>query len=360
MPAVIVILVCLMTSTFVLSVEPPHADRSVVVYFEEGRYGGWPANYGIWSWGDEILVGFNQGYHKDQGPMRHAIDHDRPRYDMFARSMDGGESWEIEKPVIEAREDSLLPINFSHPDFALRVPFAGNRGGSTEIHISYDRGRTWLRPVKLPLFGTPGIAARTDYIVDDAQTCTLFLTAAKQDGNEGRPLCARTTNAGRSWEFVSWIGPEPAGFAIMPSTVRLSETELLTVVRRREGPKRWLSAFRSEDDGESWRYANDPVADLGEGNPPCLTALQDGRLCLTYGFRAAPFRIAAKLSEDGGQTWGDEIVLRDDGANRDQGYTRTVQRPDGNLVTVYYFNQAERGPERYIAATIWNPGAAGE
>jgi hypothetical protein len=46
-------------------------------------------------------------------------------------------------------------------------------------------------------------------------------------------------------------------------------------------------------------------------------------------------------------------VLRDDGGNWDLGYPRTVQRSDGKLVTVYYFNDARR-KERHIAATIWD------
>ena len=41
--------------------EPPGAVRHVVVYREEGRFAGWPANHGIWAWGDEILVGFSRG-----------------------------------------------------------------------------------------------------------------------------------------------------------------------------------------------------------------------------------------------------------------------------------------------------------
>ena len=39
----------------------------------------------------------------------------------------------------------------------------------------------------------------------------------------------------------------------------------------------------------------------------------------------------------------------------DLGYPRTVQRPDGKIVTVYYFND-HKDTERYIAATIWDPG----
>jgi hypothetical protein len=60
------------------------------------------------------------------------------------------------------------------------------------------------------------------------------------------------------------------------------------------------------------------------------------------------------LSSDDGQTWTDPVVLRDDGGGRDIGYVRSVQRPDGKVVTVYYF-QDKLKPERYIAATIWKP-----
>lgn len=48
-------------------------------------------------------------------------------------------------------------------------------------------------------------------------------------------------------------------------------------------------------------------------------------------------------------------MLREDGAAWDLGYTRTVQRRDGKLVTVYYFN-TRVGAERFIAATTWAPG----
>ena len=49
-------------------------------------------------------------------------------------------------------------------------------------------------------------------------------------------------------------------------------------------------------------------------------------------------------------------MLRDDGGSWDLGYTRTVQRPDGKLVTVYYYN-LDKDAERFIGATIWDPGA---
>ena len=60
------------------------------------------------------------------------------------------------------------------------------------------------------------------------------------------------------------------------------------------------------------------------------------------------------ISTDGGATWGDEIRLRDDGGYWDVGYTRSVERPDGQICTVYYFTDGKLS-ERYIASTIWDP-----
>jgi hypothetical protein len=358
-------------------VAPDRDTQHVMVYHEPGRFGGWPANHGIWSWGDEILVGYSRGDYKDLGPDRHHIDRERPEQHWLARSVDGGETWSHEHPM---EKGQLIPrgealhgvetpgvripppvacagdIDFAHPDFALTARMSSVHAGDSRFYYSYDRGRHWKGPFFLPNFGAQGTAARTDYLVDGRHELTMLLTAAKTNGREGRPLAARTIDGGKTWSFLSWIGPEPEGFAIMPATVRLSETELYTIVRCREGARRWNRAYRSLDNGLTWQFAGDPVADLGEGNPPALIRLRDGRLCYAYGYRAAPFRICAKLSGDGGRRWGPEIVLRDDGANRDIGYPRMVQRTDGKVVVVYYFNDRKTGPERYIAATIWDPG----
>jgi len=356
--------------------EEPLIERHVKVYYERARFGGWPANYGMWAWGNEMLVGFSRGYYKDLG-RRHHIDREKPEEHWLARSLDGGATWTLENP---AEKGYLIPrgralhgtevpglaipelkpcpggIDFTRPDFAMTLRMSNIDGGVSRFNYSYDRGHTWEGPFRLPSFDTPGTAARTDYIVDGPAECMLFLTAAKQNRQEGRPFCARTTDGGATWDFVSWIGPEPKGFAIMPASVRLSKDELYVAVRRREGPRRWIAAYRSHDNGRTWTQTDDPVSDLGEGNPPSLIQLRDGRLCLTYGYRAEPYSIRARLSSDGGRTWGDELALRDDGLSTDVGYVRSLQRPDGKVVSLYYFCDAATGPERYIAATIWDPG----
>jgi BNR repeat-like domain len=359
---------------FATAGEPSGAVRHVVVYREEGRFAGWPANHGIWSWGDEILVGFSRGSYKDRGPYHH-IDHDRPEEFLLTRSRDGGLTWAVEEPrpagalvgtpgmrhgtfppgaEPERLSDPDEAINFRHPDFAMTVRMENSNNGVSRYYVSYDRGHTWRGPYRLPLFGQRGVMGRTDYLVCGSRECLLFLTASKADGREGRPFSARTTDGGRSWEFLAFIGPEPSGYAIMPSTVRASATDLVTTIRRKDPPKSWIDAYASHDDGRSWEFLSTPEPDTGEGNPPSLLKLPDGRLCLIYGVRDKPYGIRARLSADRGKTWGDAVPLREDGGASDVGYVRSALRPDGKVVAVYYF--ADRtGPTRYIAATIWDP-----
>ena len=69
-----------------------------------------------------------------------------------------------------------------------------------------------------------------------------------------------------------------------------------------------------------------------------------------------PFGIRARLSSDEGKTWTPEIILRDDGFDGDLGYPRTLVRPDGRVLTAYYFN-GPQGSDRAIEATLWTPPA---
>ncbi len=230
------------------------------------------------------------------------------------------------------------------------------------FYTSTDRCHSWQGPYSLPLFGQAGIEARTDYIVSGPKELTLFLPASRADGGEGAGvLAARTVDGGRSFQFLSWVAQLENGFVIMPSSVRLSPSRIVTALRCRESSagfeqaRCWIDLYASDDNGESFAYLATPVPNTGRGgNPPSMIQLADGRLCLTYGYRAEPYGMRAVLSDDGGATWSDAIVLRDDAGNHDLGYPRSVQRPDGAVVTVYYYNDDPEG-ERFLDATIWKP-----
>ena len=343
-----------------------------VVFHEPGRFGGWPANHGMWAWGDELLVGFEAGWFRtnDATTREHAIDYTKPAEHVLARSLDGGETWKIERPAslkappgmkqagvpTEGGGREAVPspggFDFTRSGFALTARMASIHTGPSRFYVTYDKGHQWQGPFMVPDFDTPGVAARTDYLIDGKREMTIFLTAGKSNRKEGRVLCARTTDGGKTFQKLSWVCPEPAGedYAIMPSSVRLSRETILTTIRHRQ----YIAAWRSDDNGATWRMIGQPVDDTGGGNPPALLKLPDGRLVLTYGFRNPPYSIRARVSSDEGQTWSKDLMLREDGGAWDLGYTRTVRRLDGNLVTTYYYNTAKER-ERFIGATIWKP-----
>ena len=346
-----------------------------VVFQEDGRFGGWPANHGIWHWGDEITFGYVEADHMER--RGHTFDRDTARH-MFARSLNGGATWStrdgyacgirgwahnhrIDEDKAVEPADCPGGVDFTQRGFCLAFTRDSNNVGPSNFYYSTNRAHTWHGPFRFPDLDTHGVAARTDYIIDGPHEMLVFLTSAKSDGGEGRVFCARTTDGGGSWERVAWIGEEPeVGFAIMPSSVRLSDTEILTTMRMREGDWNYMAAYISEDNAATWTRLDNPVSDTGQGgSPPALVKLRDGRIAMAYAVRAEPARMCVRYSSDGGRSWTDERVLRDDdGSTRDMGYPRMVQRPDGKLVVVYYYNNAlldDHPPYRYIAATIFDP-----
>ncbi len=79
------LMVCLLLSSLSTAAGDPPGVKHVEVYREAGRFGGWPANHGMWSWGNEILVGFSRGFYKDRGPYHH-INKEKPEEFLLARA----------------------------------------------------------------------------------------------------------------------------------------------------------------------------------------------------------------------------------------------------------------------------------
>jgi BNR repeat-like domain len=340
------------------------AARHGFVFQRKGRFGGWPANGGVWSWGSEIVVAFTMGYHQEKRD-EHSVDRTKQNIVALGRSKDGGETWTVEEhDELNNSPGAPCPggIEFGHPDFALRC-------GKSWFHVSDNRGKTWQGPYQLPDFGMGlELTARTDFLVEGKRECLLFLSAKDekvQAGIQDRAFCTRTSDGGKTFQFVSWMTDEPRSVrSVMPSTVRVSGTQLVSALRRRVDPAleprcdiNWIDAYGSNDNGKTWGFLSrvaytDLV--LHNGNPPSLVRLKDSRLCVTYGFRGVPFGIRAKISRDNGRSWEKEIILREDGRTWDLGYTRSIVRPDGKITTIYYFT-TEKHPEQHIACTIWDP-----
>jgi len=349
----------------------------IVVASEEGRFFGWPANNGMWSWdnGREILVGHTDGPYDGEGGF-HSIGH--PQLTKLARSLDGGKTWTSEDPdnfVGKDGEPQPSPgnINFGHPDFALRVAATGYHGTNDpkgRFFISYDRGKTWEGSYRFnelheaeELRGME-ITARTSYLVTGANSAQIILTARNPElefaSRRDKPFVAETTDGGKTFSFISWVVPwtDDCNRAAMPSTVRTKDGKIIVAVRvrnpRDEDIPCWIDTYVSEDNGRTWSFLS-KVGETGDmnGNPPGLALLEDGRLACSYANRALR-QMLVRFSSDNGKTWGDEIVIRDNPHTYDMGYPQMVQNSEGKMVLIYYLAREER-PHSFIEAAIFQP-----
>lgn len=348
------------------------------VYRRTGHFSGWPANYGLWSWGNEIVVIFADGKLGRQGKL-HARDrghHFRPTQ---ARSLDGGRTWttasfpgvvpggrnlsadEHVVPSLQSgpliKDDDLgelkRPIDFLDPDIAIMMARTDVDGSAISwFYVSWDRCVSWMGPIRLKSLALKGLAARTDVLRLSSDHALFFMSCSKDDGSEGQCLVAETYNGGLTFAVKSYLPFSGDGYAIMPTSVLFGDGSILTVVRRGRGVQQdgWLEAYRSTDAGKTWCSAGIPVQSTGAGgNPASLVLLKDRRVCLVYGYRGASPGLQFKLSDDRGQTWSDAIDIRRDGGSFDLGYPRCVLNDDGVLVVLYYYNFGE---ERFIASSL--------
>lgn len=360
---------------------PPAVEHGVV-FHDPAVFAGWPANGGAWHWynGREFAVGFVTGkFGQRQG---HNVT--PPYTNRLARTTDWGDTWTVEDPpgfYQPGQPIAVLskPIDFTAVGLTLRVVAEGYQGGSGTdgpcLNVSTDRGKTWAGPYALPELipadkagGRTEITNRTEYIPLHQHDC-LLMGSARFPGKSGtdRAFAAKLVDGGRRAEFLGWVAPpDGPNRVLMPAAAPLpiKGLSLFAAVRVRKTPAdvNWIDGYRSGDGGKTWTLLG-KVGDTGagNGNPPAVVWLRDGRLCCAYGDRSRK-ALYARLSGDGGATWGDEVTLRDgyqpDAAGEvDFGYPRLFARRDGAVVCVYYWADKDR-PTNHIARTIWTPPPA--
>lgn len=371
----------------------PKTAEHVVVYRNDHEFCAWPFNGGLWQFADgEIAAGFFRGPcdYKTSGSASHGtVD----REHVMARSRDGGRTWpaELLTPSFNQAEmaDTLSDTSRCiapetaydpHADgYCLMSGFGfppADAPHRAYACVSTDRGRTWNAPSRLPggLIRTTGfqyLASRPSYIVRNDSMLLLFAHGLRgplekedlfhAETSRSQGVVMGSWDGGASWGIVGEISPDsqPCG-VILPYPLLLGDGTILVAARRQyDGYNANTTIHESTDGGRTWRFisrAND------WGAPANLVELPDGRIVCVYGYRQKPWGIRARVSADRGRTWGEEIVLRDDGGSWDVGYPRTILSSDGALVTVYYINRKDDsiqhdGGVRHIAATIWHPGA---
>ena len=369
----IITVTALLIMVRISTAQQPKDIRHVVVAAKDGQFHGWPANNGVWQWGDEILVGFTQG----DFIIRNGHNISETHRSYLARSLDGGRSWKFWDPenfVGDNRKKSVIksPVDFTAPGFVMRITssqYHGNDDPEGGFFYSYDKGASWNGPYALgniaghKEFEGEILTPRTDYMVLGKQDCLIFISSQIPDTRMSDKISVmRTQNGGKTFEFMSRIVPSSDPHrAVMPQSIRTSGNRIVTAVRRRNvssSDNCWIDAWESRDLGKSWSFLS-RVGETGKGNgnPPALIQLEDGRLCCIYGNRTNK-QVLGRYSNDGGKTWGETFVVRegyDSGFDdEDLGYCRLVQRPNGKLVAMYYWASKEH-PQQHIASSTWTP-----
>jgi hypothetical protein len=340
----------------------------VTVSKSYGTYAGWPANHGAWQWGNELLVGFMIGAfdYEGVGNGLHAIK--RPYHKFLARSLDGGENWDIEMPNVDfngKNPSTIVPtFDLNDPDTIIRVCGNYDTGGEDcpaggAFYLSTNRGSSWIGPYVFP-----------DLEMVFTNSSRWNTSRTRVVGNEVYLSAAWRDAWGSDWTFVARHNGAIFEFdankdvilidryrAVMPAVAKINETTVVALRRKGMG-KNWIDIATQEDPGAPWRLIARPdelagIANTGgfNGNPPAVAAFGD-RLVCAYANRSVK-SMQFVWSDDKGLTWSDPMEF-DKGLNPDIGYPQLFVRPDGRGVCVYYFSMADGHPQ-HIRACVFDP-----
>lgn len=323
-------------------------DREIkhgVVYGETGVYAAWPANHGAWQWGDEFLVGFIRGKYGNAS-MHNVVG---PLEKMQARSLDGGETWCVEKPNVdfEAAWATDSPA-FCLDNSIIRCCGVYDHGGEDcneagGFYLSHDKGKTWEGAYSFKglekEFSAPFCNTSRTAVLGD-----LVFLSANYQGHFGTDHTLVARHAGDRFELISVVDDEK-GRIVMPAPVRICKTIIFAARRRGESRRDcWIDAYASHDEGLTWANIG-MVGDTGthNGSPPALIE-SNGKLVCAFANRS-DCAICISVSEDMGNTWSPRQPIRE-GGNSDIGYPRLFKRSDGKLVCVYYWADQENKFQR--------------
>ncbi len=213
------------------------------------------------------------------------------------------------------------------------LPDGEDHAGSF-VRLSKDCGKVWEAAVQVPVSAPHGPIKLSDGRL-------LYLGKTFRSlGGENLPICAyESCDDGKTWTYLADIQvPQgcQANYMYEPHAVELPDGKILGAIRVQSSklePDFTIYLCESTDGGKTWSVPR-PTGICG--SPPHLTVHSSGAVILSYGRRAKLFGQRARISYDGGATFGEEIVISEEAESDDLGYPSSVELSDGRLLTVYY------------------------
>lgn len=165
------------------------------------------------------------------------------------------------------------------------------------------------------------------------------------DGISSHLYCSE--DDGLTWTHRSVIA---AGDYNETNLLALRSGKLLAVARTMQDHH--MEVFASDDNGFTWQAHG--VVSLAGQHPANVIELSDGRIVLVYGLRnPGLYGVAARISEDEGQTWGQQRLLVNFGDRVDCGYPASVQLEDNTIVTAYYVAGIPQHQRYHMGVVRW-------
>jgi hypothetical protein len=298
---------------------------------------------------------------------------------LFARSADGGASWE--RPVVlfsdnqKTQGHQLAGITRLNNGSLLaastrfRFLFEGKvrwrRGSDTDgvyLRESTDGGSRWseIRKIDTSPFRLAWTRGSIVEMPDGSLLLPLAgLQAATHDTSEPiRSFVLRSIDAGQNWANHGTIAYDAGGSTDFdePAMISLGGQRLLCALRSHDSPRKdppggYLHMTISEDGGATWGETQKTSM---WGHPANLLRLRDGRVLCTFGYRMHPNPgVRACLSPDGVQWKPENIFAVKELANVESadlqiGCPSSVELTDGRILTAYQVWSASRNAKEAV------------
>ncbi len=205
------------------------------------------------------------------------------------------------------------------------------------VKMSTDGGKTWSDRVRVPVSAPHGPIRRADgsflYLGK-----TFWSPDPSYEG--GNIYAVESRDDGKTWQI---LGKMPHAEDVdhkrlcEPYVLELPDGTLLGAIRldrlNKETEDHSFYTTFSTDGGKTWSV---PQPTGINGTPPHFLLHSSGAIVLTYARRFEKYCECARISRDGGKTWGEEIIISQDSPDWDLGYPSSVELSDGSILTVYY------------------------
>jgi len=198
-------------------------------------------------------------------------------------------------------------------------------GISNNYIISRDGGQTFEYGGKISAHTPKGVIKLQDgryfYVTTHEET----------DGKSGKLSYITSSNLTNWSEKMVIHDVSAIPTACEPTAYQTESGRIIVLLRSSAG----LYQCYSDNNGESFTELKFVDA-YAVKTPANLIKHSSSALVMTYAHRETPYGIVARISYDDGETWSEHIDLYCTGSSWDLGYTSTVEREDGTLLTIWY------------------------